>query len=193
MQNPDESARLVEGLKEGDPRAAEALFPRYAVRLARLAEQHLRRKVAGRVDGEDVVQSVFRTFFRRCASGEFRIDSSDEIWRLLVTLTLRKARYQARHHLAGKRDAAAEVPAVAGLAEAVSREPGSAEAAELVDRIEGLLRGLPDFYSLVLERRLQGHAVADVAADLSVSRQTVYRALELLQRRLAREASSPSP
>jgi hypothetical protein len=55
----------------------------------------------------------------------------------------------------------------------------------LVDQIEGLLRGLPDLYCQVLERRLQGQAVADIAAALAVSRQTVYRALELLQRRAA--------
>jgi Bacterial Ig-like domain (group 3)/FG-GAP-like repeat len=42
---------LVERCREGDPRAAEALFRRYAVRLARVAEQHLSHKLAGRVGG----------------------------------------------------------------------------------------------------------------------------------------------
>jgi RNA polymerase sigma-70 factor (ECF subfamily) len=186
-----ERPNRAEGLCRGDPLAADALFRRYAVRLARLAEQHLSRKLAGRLDGEDVVQSVFRTFFARCARGEFQIDSSAQLWQLLVTLTLRKARAQARRHLAGLRDAGAEAPrAEAGLAAATSREPGPAEATELVDRIEGLLRGLPDLYTHVLERRLQGHAVAEIAAGLGVSRQTVYRALELLQRRLEREEDS---
>jgi RNA polymerase sigma-70 factor, ECF subfamily len=158
-----------------------------------LAERHLSRKVAGRVGGEDVVQSVFRTFFGRCARGEFQIDSSAQLWQLLVTLTLRKARAEARRHLAGKRDAGAEVPADAVLADAVSQGPGPAEAGALVDQIESLLRGLPDVYSHVLGRRLEGHGVADIAAGLAVSRQTVYRALELLQRRLAREAAPGHP
>jgi RNA polymerase sigma-70 factor (ECF subfamily) len=141
----DPPDNLADHLRGGDPGAAEALFDRYAVRLARLAEQHLSRKLAGRVDGEDVVQSVFRTFFHRCARGEFRIDSSAEVWRLLVRLTLRKARAQARRHLAARRDAGAEVPAAGEFAEAASREPGPAEAAELlVDHIEALLRGLPE-------------------------------------------------
>jgi DNA-directed RNA polymerase specialized sigma24 family protein len=91
------------------------------------------------------------------------------------------------------RDAGAEAPGGdAGLAEVTSREPGPEEATELVERIEGLLRGLPGLYSHVLERRLQGHAVADIAAGLDVSRQTVYRALELLQRRLERETAESS-
>jgi RNA polymerase sigma-70 factor (ECF subfamily) len=193
VANTDPPDNLVDCLRGGDPRAAAALFDRYAVRLARLAEQHLSRKLAGRVDGEDVVQSVFRTFFHRCARGEFQIDSSAEVWRLLVRLTLRKARAQARRHLAAGRDAGAEVAGADEFAEAVSRDPGPAEAAELVDHIEALLRGLPEVYCHVLERRLQGHPVADIAAHLDVSRQTVYRALELLQRRLSREDAAGSP
>jgi RNA polymerase sigma-70 factor (ECF subfamily) len=186
MPDPDPNRQLLERCREGDPRAAEALFSRYAVRLARLAEQHLDRRLAARVDGEDVVQSVFRTFFQRCARGEFQIDSSAQMWRLLVRLTLRKARAQARRHRAGKRDARAEVSADGLAFEALSREPGPGEAAELVDRIERVLRGLPDVYCHVLERRLQGCAVADIAAELAVSRQTVYRSLELLRQRLER-------
>jgi RNA polymerase sigma-70 factor, ECF subfamily len=192
MRSGDEPDDLVGRLQDGDPRGAEALFQRYAARLARLAEQHLNRKLAGRLDGEDVVQSVFRTFFRHYARGDFQIDNSAEIWRLLVTLTLRKARAQARRHLAGKRDAAAEAPHPSALAEPAGQEPGPAEAAELVDQIESLLRGLPDLYCHVLEKRLQGHAVADIAEQLSVSRQTIYRALELLQRRLERSQAEPA-
>ena len=89
---------LVERLRAGDARAAEALFARYARQLTRLAEQHLSRKLAGRVDGEDVVQSVFRTFFRRSAAGEFRLDASDQLWRLLLTITLRKVRAKCPGH-----------------------------------------------------------------------------------------------
>jgi hypothetical protein len=55
---------------------AERLFTRYARRLIGLAEQRLSRALAGHLDGEDVVQSVFRMFFRRSATGAFRVDSS---------------------------------------------------------------------------------------------------------------------
>jgi hypothetical protein len=54
-------------VQDGDSAAVEQLFERYAQRLARLADRNLSRKIAGRLDGEDVVQSVFRTFFRRSA------------------------------------------------------------------------------------------------------------------------------
>jgi RNA polymerase sigma factor (sigma-70 family) len=181
---------LVERLRHGDPQAAAELFARYAQRLTALAEQHLSRKLAARLDGADVVQSVFRTFFRRSAAGEFRIDSSDELWRLLVRITLQKARAKGRHHTAGPRDVAAEMPGGGSdfLAEAVAREPGPAEAVALVDQIENLLRGLPPLYGDLLRLRLEGHSVLEAAARLGVSRRTVHRALHLLQQRLTRSA-----
>jgi RNA polymerase sigma-70 factor (ECF subfamily) len=164
------------------PGAPEDVFARYADRLVRVAEQHLSRKLAGRLDGEDVVQSAFRTFFRRSAAGEFRIDTSAQLWRLLLTITLRKARAQGRRHSAGKRAAAAE--AGEPTAPLADDEPGPAEAAALVDQIEALLRGLPALYAQILERRLEGRPVAEIADQLGLSRQTIYRALNLLQERL---------
>jgi RNA polymerase sigma-70 factor (ECF subfamily) len=187
-------AELTSRLRSGDLRAAELLFARYARRLTCLAEAHLSRRVARRADGEDVVQSVFRTFFRRSAAGEFRIDNSAELWRLLVRITVRKAQATGRRHTAAVRDVAAEAEGgEAWLLEAVSHEPDPAEAAALVDGIEAALRGLPALYGHVLERRLQGDGTGEIAAGMGVSRRTVERALKLLAERLKRSAAGESP
>lgn len=179
-------AELAARLRAGDGQVAELLFARYACRLTHLAEEHLSRRVARREDGEDVVQSVFRTFFRRSAAGEFQIDHSDQVWRLLVRITLRKAQATGRRHTAQVRAVSAE--AVGGedpwLLAAVAREPGPAEAAALVDQLEAVLRGLPALYGRALDLRLQGYDVTEIAPVLGVSRRTVHRALNLLQRRL---------
>jgi RNA polymerase sigma-70 factor (ECF subfamily) len=173
-------------LRAGDARAAEEVFARYARQLTAVAERHLSRKVAGREDGEDVVQSALRTFFRRATGGEFHIDGSGPLWRLLVKITLLKARARGRFHTADKRDVGAEAadPGAGWLA-AASREPGPDEAAILADQIEVLLDGLPELYGLVLQLRLQGFGPSEIAAQAGVSRQTVHRALGLLQRRTA--------
>lgn len=191
MDESSPMADLIERLRAGDPQAAEQLFQRYAQRLTHLAEQHLSHKLAGRLDGEDIVQSVFRTFFRRSSQGEFHIDGSAQIWRLLVKITVLKARAKGRYHAAQQRDVAAEFAGDAWLAEAVAREPGPEEAAALVDQIEALLHGLPPLCCQVLELRLQGHAVTEIAPRLGVSRQTVYRVLGLLQQRLTENIPSP--
>jgi len=192
MNAPHSSAELVVRLRGGDPEAAEEIFARYAQRLTALAEQQLSRKLAARLDGADVVQSVFRTFFRRSSAGEFRIDSSAELWRLLVQITLQKARAYGRQHTAGVRDVAAEEPGggAAFLREIVAHEPGPEEAAVLIDQIETLLRGLPPLYCDLLQLRLEGHSVSDTAVRLGVSRRTVHRGLHLLQQRLTRNAGS---
>jgi len=176
---------LAGRLQDGEDRAARELFARYAHRLAALAERHLSDGLAARVDGEDVVQSVFRTFFRRCGQGEFQIDSSAQLWRLLVKITVRKARAKARQHTAAVRDVRSEAAdADTWLAEALTREPGPDEAAILVDWVGTLLAGLPTLYGRVLEMRLEGRSVAEIASTLSLSRQTVYRALQSLSERL---------
>jgi RNA polymerase sigma-70 factor (ECF subfamily) len=187
----DPLPELIRQLREGDPRAADAVFALYSQRLTRIAEQHLSARLAGRLDGDDVVQSVFRTFFRRSAEGEFPIDSSAQLWRLLVKITVLKARAKGRHHTAAARDVGAQ--AAAGgepwLVEAVSREPSPLEAVMLVDQIETVLRGLPPLYCHILDLRLQGFGPTEISARLEVSRQTVHRALGLLQERLEGESS----
>jgi DNA-directed RNA polymerase specialized sigma24 family protein len=72
----------------------------------------------------------------------------------------------------------------AWLVTAASRGPGPEEAVTLADLVETLLRDLPPEYSRVLEMRLGGLGVSEIAPELGVPRQTVYRMLALLQDRL---------
>jgi RNA polymerase sigma factor (sigma-70 family) len=186
MDETDPVANWIRRWCAGDQRGAELLFERYAARLTQVAEQHLSHKVAAREGGEDVVQSVFRTFFRRSAEGQFQIDNSAQVWRLLVKITLQKVRTRGRYHAAKKRSVAAEVRPEddSWVAGALDREPDPAAAAELVDLMEAMLQGVPSLSCRVLELRLQGMVPADVARELNISRNTVYRALALFKQRL---------
>jgi len=184
---PISTTDLVNRWRQGDEQAAEELFALYAQKLTFLAERHLSNRLAQRVEGEDIVQSVFRTFFSRSARGEFRIRNSVEIWRLLVTITLTKVREQARRHTSAKRDVNAEDQDEAWLSNAVASEPGPLEAAALLDQIEQLLKGLPEAYCEMLTLRLEGNSRNEIAEKLGVSRQTVYRVLNLMQQRLERD------
>jgi RNA polymerase sigma factor (sigma-70 family) len=183
MDETDPVADWMRRWGAGDPQAAELLFARYGARLRQVAEQHLSRKLAAREGGEDIVQSVFRTFFRRSAQGQFQIDTSAQVWRLLVTITMRKVYTRARRH---KPNLAAEVQAEddSWVADTLGREPDPAAAVELVDLMQAMLQGVPPLYCRVLDLRLQGMVPADVARELNVSRSTVYRALELFKQRL---------
>lgn len=178
-------------LREGDSRAASRLFARYAERLVQLAERQLGARLSPRVDGEDVVQSALASFFRREARGDFRVDSSSELWRLLVRLTLTKAWAKARHHTTEKRSVRSEIPnAETLITETVGREPNPDEAAALIDQVDVLLGGLPELHGQVLRMRLEGQSVTELAQTLGVSRQTVYRVLQLLRERLGEMGST---
>jgi RNA polymerase sigma-70 factor (ECF subfamily) len=176
---------LLRRWRDGDADAAGALFDRFARRLTALARANLARQLAPRLDGDDVVQSAFRTFFRRAAGGDLHLDGDGHLWRLLVRITLLKARQKGRFHRAGVRsvDAEADGPE-AWLAGAAGREPDPDDAAVLLDEIDAVLHGLPPLYAEILGLRLHGHDVTDVAARLNISRRTVQRALKLLQGRL---------
>ncbi len=54
---------LLEGCRLGDNFAAEALFYRYFERLKALAQKRLPSRMMRRTDPEDVVMSVYRSFF----------------------------------------------------------------------------------------------------------------------------------
>lgn len=76
----------------------------YRARLCRLVEREMNRRFRRKEDPEDVVQSAFRTFYRRNAQGEFHIDSSVDLWRLLETITRHKLLKHVEKLDAGKRN-----------------------------------------------------------------------------------------
>jgi hypothetical protein len=55
-----------------------------------------------------VLQSVYRSFFRRLADGEFQFDGPDDLWRLLATITFRKVMNARKFHLRERSDARRE-------------------------------------------------------------------------------------
>lgn len=181
----DSAGDFIPRLRAKNTDAAEALFARYAEQLARLAERQLSACVARRVDGEDVVQSVFRTFFVRIERGEFQIDSSDQLWKLLVQITLRKACEQGRLHTAAMRDGRLEEDSSVVMSALIARPPEAAEAQSLNDEIDRAIGNLPTqqhpHYRRLLELRLAGHSNEDIAEELSISRRTVERMLSRLQ------------
>ena len=56
------SIELLNRWREGDERAARALFQNYTARLIALVRSHLSEKLSRRLDPEDVVQSAYRSF-----------------------------------------------------------------------------------------------------------------------------------
>ena len=73
-------ASLLRRFRRGEQDAATELYLRYADRLRTLAARKASTDLKRRVDAEDIVQSVFRTFFRRAAGGQYDAPTGDELW-----------------------------------------------------------------------------------------------------------------
>src|SRR6266852_3707821 len=71
---------LMTRLRAGDEDAANELFHLFASRLIGLARRQLDRRIRQKVDAEDVVQSVFKSFFLRHANGKFELSNWDNLW-----------------------------------------------------------------------------------------------------------------
>src|SRR5262245_66141692 len=106
----DLSIRLLAQWREGDPQAAGRLFHRYAERLTALARSRLTARMGRRFDPEDVVQSVYCSFFKAAGEGRFDLQRGGDLWRLLVAITLNKLHLRVRRNQSGKRAIAKEGP-----------------------------------------------------------------------------------
>jgi RNA polymerase sigma factor (sigma-70 family) len=183
---------LFERLRQGDNTAAARVLDRYAGRLIAVARTHLDARLRRRVDAEDVLQSVLRSFFVRVADGKISVPDWDSLWGLLVCITVRKCIRARTRHRAGVRDVTREVaPSAEGddsgpVWEVISREPGPAEGALLSEALDQATRGLPEQGTRAVLLTLQGHAIPEVAEQLGCSIRKVYRVLDHVRDRLER-------
>src|SRR5437016_129420 len=85
-------------LKAGDSDAAQALWQRYYTQLVELARHHLAQHIRRASDEEDVALSAFAALCAGVAAGRFpRLADRHDLWRLLLTITVRHARKVAEH------------------------------------------------------------------------------------------------
>jgi RNA polymerase sigma factor (sigma-70 family) len=180
---------LAQRLERGDPEAAAILFYRYAHRLIGLARRRLNAGVGPRVDADDVVNSVVRTFCRRHAERPFDLDGEDSLWALLAEITLRKCNRWNRYFHTRKRDVRREHAPAASDDSSVDEPlgpsaPSPEDAAIFNDLLEQLLSGLDARTRRVCEMRLQGYQIKEMAAELDCTETTVFRKLQRIKERL---------
>src|SRR5262245_60853885 len=100
MSQHQSFAALLGGLHAGDPDAAALVFRRYAHRLIGLAATRLDRLIRQKAGPEDVVQSVFRSFFTRQRQGQFQLHGWDSLWDVLAAITVRKCHNRVEYYQA---------------------------------------------------------------------------------------------
>jgi DNA-directed RNA polymerase specialized sigma24 family protein len=188
--------RLIIDLRSDEPGvrevAARLVWGRYLQELLLLARSHLSARIRCREDEEDVLQSMYKSFCIRQRRGDFDLANRDQLWSLLVQITLRKARNAANRHLEGRRDVRredAQTPDRSGedlpgtiLDQIDSDGPTPAEAALLNEALERRFQMLkdPNLKQIALWK-LEGYTNPEIAAQLQCTVRTVERKLERIR------------
>jgi RNA polymerase sigma-70 factor (ECF subfamily) len=169
----------------GDEDAARLIVERYVDRLVALARQRLSPRLARRFDPEDVLQSVFRTFFDRAKAGQFHLEGPDDLSKLLTRITIHKTLRQVAFHRAAKRNPDRETAHAEDepqkLLELLDREPSPEEANVFVDLLDDFLSQLQTQDRQIIELRLQGQTNLEIADRLGVSERKVRRLMERIR------------
>jgi RNA polymerase sigma-70 factor, ECF subfamily len=176
---------LIGRCRRGDQDAARELFDAYVVRLIPLAKRRISQRLASRVDAEDIVQSVFRTFFARLKDDKFEINDQDDLFRLLMRITVHKTLRQIAHHKAAKRDPALELAqgdsAQEQLLQLLTSEPTPEATVTFLDQLEHFMAQLKTGDREILELRLQGYSTEEIAEKLGSYDRKIRRVLERIR------------
>jgi DNA-directed RNA polymerase specialized sigma24 family protein len=180
-------------LGDGDPEAVQQLWRRYIAAPVRLARAQLRAALRT-ADEEDVALSAFDSFCRGLKRGRYpRLEDRDDLWRLLVTITARKAADQVqcehrRKRGGGRVRVASDLGGGnqdergGGLDRIAGPEPTPEFAALLAEELRRRLDGQGDQrLRRVAELKLAGWTDDEVAAQLGCTRRTVVRKRVLIR------------
>ena len=176
--DPEASASdssLLRRFRHGESDAATELYGRYAERLLQFAQRRTGRELAARFDPEDVIQSVFRTFFRRASEGGFEVPPGEELWQLLLVIALNKVRRLGKFHRRQRRNVQQTIAADAAGEVAGPAHENSWHILQMV--VNETLEQFPDIQRQMIEQRIQGHSIVDIAAQTGRCRRTVERVL----------------
>ena len=194
MSAADSIANWLVGVKGGDPAAAQALWERYFQRLVGLARKRLRGARRREADEEDVALSAFDSFCRGAAAGRFpQLGDRDDLWRLLVVITARKAadlrEREGRLKRGGGKlrgESALSDPAAphdGGLEQVVGGEPTPAFAAEVAEECRRLLDKLgDDELRSIAVWKMEGYSNEQIAERLGRALATVERRLRVIRK-----------
>lgn len=178
--NPEPSdGSLLRRFRVGEQDAATRLYLRYAKRLRGLATKQTGQELQTRLDPEDIVQSVFRTFFRRAREGHYQVPDGEELWKLFLVIGLHKIRDAAVFHRAARRDISRthSLPEHSA-SQSQPRSPGESAETTLRIVIDELLEQLSDSQRQIVMMRLDGSQVDEIAAQCCRSKRTVERTLQ---------------
>jgi RNA polymerase sigma-70 factor (ECF subfamily) len=168
--------------------AARRIWLRFAGRLEALVRRRLDPRIRRRAGAEDVVQSLFASFFAAPPGPAGPPRSRADLWMLLVHFTRCKVANTAERHRARRRDVRRDRP----LGDAATERSDAAgpedprwvspeDEAVAREELARLCAALPEDLRPVFELRLQGYTNAEIARQINRVERTVELKLRAIR------------
>ncbi len=179
---------LIRRARSGDGEAAEELVRRYEPTIRRTVHIHLRdARLRRLLDSMDICQSVFKSFFVRAASGQYQLETPEQLLALLVTMARNKLAGHARKPQVQRRDQ--RRGGTAGVADSAITAPGADPSQQVAaqDLLHEFRKRLSPEERLLADQRAQGREWAEIAAQQGRSPDALRKRLERALQRVARQ------
>ncbi len=196
----DATNTWIQQFVAGDESAVESLWNRFSERLLGIARQRLREHRRRSSDEEDVVLSAFKSFCLGATAGRYpELDDRQSAWKLLLTITLRKANAELERQFAQKRGGGRVVgESVFGPRDASSSAhglvgvPDDQLGPDLVVMMDEQCKQLLDrLNDETLQRialgKLEGYTNQELAEQLNLSVATIERKLRRIRNEWGKE------
>jgi DNA-directed RNA polymerase specialized sigma24 family protein len=192
MSHHDSISRWIQDVKQGNSAAVTALWHEYFEKLVRLARSKLGGVTGRMADEEDVALSAFKSFCKAAEQGRFpNLADRDDLWRLLISITARKA-VDLQRHEGRQRRGGGRVRGESGfrsrndqiyeISEVIGEAPTPELIVQLVEEFELRISELaPDLRQIALDK-MEGFTNPEIAKRQGCAVRTVERRLHLIRR-----------
>lgn len=195
MSNTNNVSHWIDLVKRGDSAAANRIWRHYFDRLLRAVRGRLNGQNRAISDEEDIVLSVFDSFYAAAEKGRFPdLSDRDDLWRLLLRMSARKVIDKRRHDLRQRRGGDVRMHSLnkpcddGTLIEAIGDEPSPEMVLMVQESIEQLFSHLGVGHLQELAgAKLEGYSNAELAQQFKCSERTIERRLHLIREKCQQE------
>ncbi|EGF26868.1 ECF-type sigma factor [Rhodopirellula baltica] len=195
MSEPQNVSHWIDQVKDGDSIAANQIWQHYYDRLVRSVRNKLFGQNRAVSDEEDIVLSVFDSFYSAAQKGRFPdLSDRDDLWRLLLKMSARKVVDKKRRDHRQRRGGDVQLHSLdkrednQTFIEAIGDEPSPEMILMMEESVEqffshlgvGQLRDLAG-------AKLEGYSNAELAARFGCSERTIERRLHLIREKCHQE------
>jgi RNA polymerase sigma-70 factor (ECF subfamily) len=191
MAEPQPFEELIRRVRAGDQAAAAEVVRRYEPTIRRVIRLRLTDdRLCALLDSMDICQSVLASFFLRAASGQYELDTPENLLKLLTSMARHKLADQARKLRTQRRDER-RVEGGRTLDEVAAGTASPIRTLEARDLLAEVERRLSAEERRLVELRMQGLDWVAIAQQLEggaeALRKKLSRALDRVSRELGLE------